>query len=487
MAMEYANLDGQNLIPPPAETGSPDTPSEVNDAKNQHDEPMGACRANTSTCSLDGKPRADTPMENDNPTIGEPELSELVEAASATVVALAKQGWSRDVPSLPEKAGKYEDTSLRETMEMAQPMKAKLLQQETRAKIEEDGMQELWPRIRQGHRGPQSMFEESTSVSERVGQDKQHSFVPNTIKAEFDDSTTPANVLVSPTTTTTSLPEVELAAAAAQFGDDILHPPVDDDTAALAEAAAAAAIEGATSGAPFALAPVLTSGEQPLPSAVPCHLAVPVSFDNCTDPQSVTLLTTAINMGRPTDLPVPREDEVDLSSFPYEVMLGRDVVSGKGGKVQQVNRHFRNLVAAQYPLYDSTSSKISKRKIGLKIYQEVIDRGGRFLDHDGVPMDQPKAVLKVMKALKDAKTWTSDAKRLAKRRREEGGGKPRLSGSKKSSETPAAPKRTKNTPAKAYLDGENGGKEEEEGDGSGLALLYQAIGDGDKAVEVTDL
>ena len=100
--------------------------------------------------------------------------------------------------------------------------------------------------------------------------------------------------------------------------------------------------------------------------------------------------------------------DVDLSCFPYTVHLGKDVVSGKGGKVQQVNRHFRNLVAAEYPLYDSTSSKISKRKIGLSIYQQVIGSGGRFLDHDGNPMDQPKAVLKVMKGTTTTTTiWTT--------------------------------------------------------------------------------
>lgn len=120
-----------------------------------------------------------------------------------------------------------------------------------------------------------------------------------------------------------------------------------------------------------------------------------------------------------TDLPLPMEDEVDLSTYSYKINLGKDVVSGKGGKVQQLNRHFRNMVAAAYPTYDSTSSKISKRKIGLKIYQAIIDRGGRFLDPDGKPMDRPKSVLKVMKALKDAKTWTSDAKRVAKRKRDE--------------------------------------------------------------------
>ena len=68
-----------------------------------------------------------------------------------------------------------------------------------------------------------------------------------------------------------------------------------------------------------------------------------------------------------------------------------------GGKIQQINRHFRNLVAAQYPLYDSTSSKISKRKIGLNIYHDILEKGGRFLDQEGNVMDQNKALLKVMK------------------------------------------------------------------------------------------
>lgn len=86
-------------------------------------------------------------------------------------------------------------------------------------------------------------------------------------------------------------------------------------------------------------------------------------------------------------------------------------------QVQQYNRHFRNLVAEAYASYDATTSKIAKRRIGVAIYQNVIDRGGRFLDAQGKELDRPKAVLKVMKALKDAKTWTSDAKRAAKERR----------------------------------------------------------------------
>jgi outer membrane biosynthesis protein TonB len=87
-------------------------------------------------------------------------------------------------------------------------------------------------------------------------------------------------------------------------------------------------------------------------------------------------------------------------------------------QVQQYNRHFRNLVAVSFPSYDATSSKIAKRRIGLSIYQQVVDQGGRFLDAQGTELDRSKGVLKVMKALKDAKTWTSEAKRQAKERRE---------------------------------------------------------------------
>jgi len=112
---------------------------------------------------------------------------------------------------------------------------------------------------------------------------------------------------------------------------------------------------------------------------------------------------------------VPPSEE---SSYPYHVNAGKDVISGKGGKVQQYNRHFRNLVAESYPAYDATTSKIAKRRIGVAIYTNIIEKGGRFLDAQGKEMDRSKAVLKVMKALKDAKTWTSDAKRAAKERRE---------------------------------------------------------------------
>jgi hypothetical protein len=87
-------------------------------------------------------------------------------------------------------------------------------------------------------------------------------------------------------------------------------------------------------------------------------------------------------------------------------------------QVQQYNRHFRNLVVISFPSYDATSSKIAKRRIGLSIYQQVVDQGGRFLDAQGKELDRSKGVLKVMKALKDAKTWTSEAKRQAKERRE---------------------------------------------------------------------
>lgn len=88
------------------------------------------------------------------------------------------------------------------------------------------------------------------------------------------------------------------------------------------------------------------------------------------------------------------------SPYPYHINAGKDVISGKGGKVQQYNRHFRNLVAESYPAYDATTSKIAKRRIGVAIYTTIVERGGRFLDAEGKEMDRPKGVLKVMKALK---------------------------------------------------------------------------------------
>lgn len=186
-------------------------------------------------------------------------------------------------------------------------------------------------------------------------------------------------------------------------------------------------------------------------------------------------------------VPAPATTPAQLpeeSPYPYPVNAGKDVISGKGGKVsgnqaihgqvgvhhhwrenpiytlnlntlfsacgthhhhqvQQYNRHFRNLVAESYPAYDATTSKIAKRRIGVAIYTTVLERGGRFLDAQGKELDRAKGVLKVMKALKvgsdrvlvlaglsgmcltllflliqDAKTWTSDAKRAAKERRE---------------------------------------------------------------------
>jgi hypothetical protein len=103
------------------------------------------------------------------------------------------------------------------------------------------------------------------------------------------------------------------------------------------------------------------------------------------------------------------------SAYPYPVNVGKDVVSGKGGKVQQFNRHFRNMVANAYPRYDQTTSKIAKRKIGQQIHDEIVIKlGGRFLDANGRAMVEHAAICKIMKALKDAKTWTSDAKRKAR-------------------------------------------------------------------------
>ena len=70
-------------------------------------------------------------------------------------------------------------------------------------------------------------------------------------------------------------------------------------------------------------------------------------------------------------------------------------------KVQQYNRHFRNLVAQNYGAYDATTSKIAKRRIGVHIYSKITEAGGRFLDEKGIEMDRSKGILKVMKGQLD--------------------------------------------------------------------------------------
>jgi hypothetical protein len=88
-------------------------------------------------------------------------------------------------------------------------------------------------------------------------------------------------------------------------------------------------------------------------------------------------------------------------------------------QAQQYNRHFRTLIADAYPLYSAKSSKLEKREMGIHIYLKVVKGGGRFLDAEGIPMNRNKAILKVMKALKDAKLWAGGGGMAAAKRREE--------------------------------------------------------------------
>jgi hypothetical protein len=107
-----------------------------------------------------------------------------------------------------------------------------------------------------------------------------------------------------------------------------------------------------------------------------------------------------------------------IRRFSYPVEIGKDVVSGSGGLVPQYNRHFRNLVAQWRPLYDATSCHYTKKQISIKVYFAILeDFGGRILDVHGQEMNTNKAVLKCMKALKDAKRWTSEGKQKARQER----------------------------------------------------------------------
>ena len=141
------------------------------------------------------------------------------------------------------------------------------------------------------------------------------------------------------------------------------------------------------------LAVIQTSDDSPtagLPSDTAAAAAATV-----TSPE-----TTAGIMATETPLAAGTPLAPEESPYPYHINSGKDVISGKGGKVQQYNRHFRNLVAESYPAYDATTSKIAKRRIGVAIYTTIVEKGGRFLDANGKEMDRSKAVLKIMKALK---------------------------------------------------------------------------------------
>jgi hypothetical protein len=92
-----------------------------------------------------------------------------------------------------------------------------------------------------------------------------------------------------------------------------------------------------------------------------------------------------------------------LQAFSPTSLFSPTTLAGKNltTQVQQYNRHFRNLVAKNYPAYDGTTSKIAKRRIGVAIHTQIIEEGGRFLDEKGVEMEKSKAILKVMKGKRE--------------------------------------------------------------------------------------
>eukprot|EP00977_Amphora_coffeiformis_P017788 scaffold5920_cov172-Amphora_coffeaeformis.AAC.4 len=174
---------------------------------------------------------------------------------------------------------------------------------------------------------------------------------------------------------------------------------------------------------PFPTYQLVPAGHQVLPTSHADKGKMESSGRKPLDPKSLEARGGAEQQedGEEEDEERLLREPIVLSGTPYNypVNIGKDVVSGKGGRAQQYNRHFRRLITEAYPRYNETDSKVEKREIGIRIYLSIVKSGGRFLDSDGHPMNRSKAILKVMKALKDAKTWANDVRRLAYKRRRE--------------------------------------------------------------------
>jgi hypothetical protein len=85
----------------------------------------------------------------------------------------------------------------------------------------------------------------------------------------------------------------------------------------------------------------------------------------------------------------------------YCVQVGKDVLCGRGQKIKVLNEHYRNIIRDNYPAYVATKCDITKREIAKRLWSQIVEEnGGRFLDINGVELNKPMAVLKVMKALK---------------------------------------------------------------------------------------
>jgi hypothetical protein len=93
----------------------------------------------------------------------------------------------------------------------------------------------------------------------------------------------------------------------------------------------------------------------------------------------------------------------------YSVQVGKDVLCGRGQKIKVLNEHYRNIIRDNYPTYVATQCDITKREIAKRLWSHIVEEnGGRFLDVNGVELNKPMAVLKVMKALKYVRllTWS---------------------------------------------------------------------------------
>lgn len=85
----------------------------------------------------------------------------------------------------------------------------------------------------------------------------------------------------------------------------------------------------------------------------------------------------------------------------YSVHVGKDVLSGRGQKIKVLNEHYREQIRENSLPYIASKCDITKREIAKRVWSHIVEeKGGRFLDINGVELNKPRAVLKVMKALK---------------------------------------------------------------------------------------
>jgi len=97
-----------------------------------------------------------------------------------------------------------------------------------------------------------------------------------------------------------------------------------------------------------------------------------------------------------------------------------DVIAGRDEKYKRVNHPYRTLIRKYSPYYRGTKNIYVKRKYVRLVIKTITDKGGRFLDDEGDPIESELGPLesmiivdKVKKALKDLPRASSKIKKVA--------------------------------------------------------------------------